>query len=398
MRAERKGPLAGIRVVESASFITGPYCGQLLADLGADVIKVEAPDGGDPFRSFAGSLYSPHFIAFNRNKRSLTLDLRTDRGKLVMRRLLEGADVFLENYRPGVVERLGLDYPTVRAWNPRVIYCSISGMGQSGPYVHRPTYDTIGQALSGMLSQLLEKDHPRIVGPAFSDGITGLTAAYLVLAALAARERTGKGQKVEVSMLEATTAFQSSETSFYFQSGDAGGPRRRASMSQSYAFTCQDGALVAIHLSSPQKFWEGLVRSVDRPDLLEDERFATRLGRATRYEQLHALLAEEFKKKPCAEWLKLLEANDVPHAPVYRFDEVFADPQARHLGLELRLTHPTQGEIGTAAPPGRFSATPWGNLLPPPALGEHTEEILRELDLPDERPSGGEDPPPPPPR
>ena len=384
MGTERKGPLVGIRVVESASFITGPYCGQLLADLGADVTKVEAPDGGDPFRSFASGLYSPNFIAFNRNKRSLTLDLRSDSAKLVIRRLLERADVFLENYRPGVVERLGLDYPTVRTWNPRVVYCSISGMGHSGPYVHRPSYDTIGQALSGMLNQLLEKEHPRIIGPAFSDGITGLTAAYLILAALAARERTGEGQKVEVSMLEATAAFQSSETSFYFQTGDKGGPRRRPSASQSYAFTCADGAILAIHLSSPQKFWEGLVKSVDRPDLLEDERFAARLGRVTNYEQLYALLVEEFKKKPRAEWLKILEANDVPHAPVYGFDELFADPQVKHLGLELTLMHPTQGEIGAVAPPGRFSGTPWGNLLPPPTLGEHTEEILRELGLSDE--------------
>jgi crotonobetainyl-CoA:carnitine CoA-transferase CaiB-like acyl-CoA transferase len=185
-------------------------------------------------------------------------------------------------------------------------------------------------------------------------------------------------------MLEATAAFQASETSFYFQAGDTGGPRRRASLSQSYAFTCADGARLAIHLSSPEKFWEGLVKSVHRPDLLQDERFAPRLGRVTNYEQLYALLAEEFKKKPRAEWLKILEANDVPHAPVYNFDEVFGDPQVKHLGLELRLTHPTEGEIGTIAPPGRFSATAWGNLQAPPTLGEHNEEILRELNIPDE--------------
>lgn len=381
MSRERRGPLVGIRVVEACSFITGPYCGQLLADLGADVVKVEQPDGGDPFRSFAGSLYSPTFIAFNRNKRSLTLDLRSDRGKLVMRRLLKRADVFVENYRPGVTERLGLDYPTVRAWNPRLVYCSISGMGQSGPYVHRPSYDTVGQALSGMLSQMLDRDHPRIRGPALSDGTTGLTAAYLILAALVAREQTGEGQKVDTSMLEATAAFLASETSHYFQGGDPGGPRRRPALSQSYAFTCQDGKLVAIHLSSPQKFWEGLVRSVSRPDLLEDGRFAPRVGRIKNYEELHELLAAEFRKKPRDEWLQILETNDVPHAPVNSFDDVFKDPQVRHLGMELRLTHPAEGEVRTVAPPGHFSATPWGNLLPPPTLGEHTEEILRELDL-----------------
>lgn len=375
------GALAGVRVVESASFITGPYCAQLLADLGADVVKVESPDGGDPFRSFAGTLYSPQFTAYNRNKRSVALDLRSERGKLAMRKLLERADVFVENYRTGVMDRLGFGYETVRHWTPRLIYCSISGMGRSGPYVERPAYDTVGQALSGMLSQLLEKDRPRIVGPAFSDGITGFTAAYAVQAALLARERTGEGQRVDVSMLEATTAFMTSEAAFYFQLGDEGGPRRRPSLSQSYAFTCQDDKILAVHLSSLPKFWEGLVRAVERPDLLQDARFATRLDRANRIEELQELLALEFRKRPRAEWLPILQALDVPHAPVYTFGEVFEDPQAQHLGLRLDLSHPVQGVVGTVAPPVRFSATPWGKLAAPPTLGEHTAEILRELGL-----------------
>ena len=376
-----KGPLVGVRVVEAASFITGPYSGQLLADLGAGVIKVESPDGGDPFRSFAGSLYAPHFIAFNRNKRSLALDLRSERGKRVMRKLLERADVFVENYRPGVMDRLGFGYETVREWNPRLIYCSISGMGRSGPYVERPAYDTVGQALSGMLSQMLEKDRPRIVGPAFSDGITGLTVAYAILAALLARARTGEGQRVDVSMLGATTAFMTSEAVYYFRLGDQGGPRRRPSLSQAYAFTCGDDKIIAIHLSSLDKFWQGLARTVDRPDLLEDPRFTTRLGRVNRSEELQELLAAEFRKRPRADWLPILQTHDVPHAPVYAFGEVFEDPQARQLGLKLDLDHPTEGAVGTVAPPVRFSATPWGELAAPPTLGEHTAEILRELDL-----------------
>ena len=375
------GPLAGVRVVESASFITGPYCGQLLADLGADVIKVESPDGGDPFRSFAGTLYAPHFVAYNRNKRSLALDLRSERGKPVMRKLLARTDVFVENYRPGVMDRLGFGYESVREWNRRLIYCSISGMGRSGPYVERPAYDTVGQALSGMLSQLVERDRPRIVGPAFSDGITGLTVAYGILAALLARERTGEGQRVDVSMLQATTAFMTSEASFYFRMGDEGEPRRRPSLSQSYAFTCQDDRIIAIHLSSLPKFWEGLARAIERPDLLEDSRFATRLDRVKQVEELQELLAGEFSKRPRADWLPILQSHDVPHAPVYTFGEVFEDPQAQHLGLRLDLTHPTEGAVGTVAPPIRFSATPWGELTAPPTLGEHTAEILRELDL-----------------
>jgi len=375
------GPLSGVRVVESASFITGPYCGQLLADLGADVIKVESPEGGDPFRSFAGTLYSPHFIAYNRNKRSIALDLRAERGKRVMQRLLERADVFVENFRPGVMERLGFGYDTVRAWNPRVVYCSISGMGRTGPYVERPAYDTVGQALGGMLSQMLTKDNPRIAGPAFSDGITGLTTAYAILGALLARERSGEGQRVDVSMLEATAAFMTSEASYYFRLGDEGGPYRRSSLSQSYAFTCRDDSIIAVHLSSLPKFWEGLVRAVERPDLLDDPRFATRLDRVNAVEALQEILAAEFAKRPRAEWLAILEAEDVPHAPVYTVGEVFDDPQALHLGLKLDLPHATEGAVPTVAPPARFSATPWGKLAPPPTLGEHTDAILRELGL-----------------
>ena len=374
------GPLIGVRVVEAASFITGPYCGQLLADLGADVIKVESPDGGDPFRSFAGGRYAPHFLAYNRNKRSLALDLRSERGPRVMQKLLARSDVFVENFRPGVMDRLGLGWETVRAWNPRLIYCSISGMGRSGPYVERPAYDTVGQALSGMLSQLVERDRPRIVGPAFSDGITGLTVAYAVLAALLARARTGEGQRVDVSMLEATTAFMTSEASYYFRLGDEGEPRRRPSLSQAYAFTCADDRMLAIQISSLDKFWQGLLQSVERPDLLEDPRFRTRLDRVERFEELQALLAGEFRKRPRADWLRILAGHDVPHAPVYTFGEVFADPQVQHLGLRLDLPHPTEGTVGTVAPPVRFSATPWGKLSAPPTLGQHTEEILRDLD------------------
>jgi crotonobetainyl-CoA:carnitine CoA-transferase CaiB-like acyl-CoA transferase len=256
-------------------------------------------------------------------------------------------------------------------------------MGRSGPYVERPAYDTVGQALSGMLSQLVERQRPRIVGPAFSDGLTGLTVAYAILAALFARERTGEGQRVDVSMLEATTAFMTSEAVYYFRLGEEGGPRLRPALSQAYAFTCQDDAILAIHLSSLGKFWEGLARAVERPDLLADARFATRLDRVHHVETLQELLAAEFRKRPRADWLRILDTHDVPHAPVYTFGEVFEDPQARHLGLRLDLRHPTEGAVATVAPPVRFSATPWGELAAPPTLGQHTADILRELDLPE---------------
>lgn len=376
---KKQGPLTGLRVVESASFITGPYASQTLADLGADVVKVEPPAGGDPFRAFAGGLYSCNFIACNRNKRSVQLDLRTVDGKAAMKKLLTSADVFIQNQRPGAIDRLGFGYETVREWNPRLVYCSISGMGQSGPYAHRPAYDTVGQGLSGMMSLIVQQDKPQIVGPAFSDGITGLTASQLVLAALWERERSGQGQHVDVSMLEATTAFVANEAIWWLQEKEVSYARTRPMRSQSYAATCADGKMVAIHLSSIPKFWEGLCKAIEREDLLNDDRYASRMARVKHFEELHELLAEELAKRPRHEWLRLLDENDVPHTPIYTMDEVFEDPQVQYLGLEVQLEHPTEGRVGTVAPPGRFSRTPWGNLAAPPTVGEHSTDILEQL-------------------
>jgi crotonobetainyl-CoA:carnitine CoA-transferase CaiB-like acyl-CoA transferase len=378
-RTAADGPLAGLRVVELANFIAGPYAGQLLADLGAEVIKVEPPDGGDPFRSFAGGTYSPHFIAFNRNKRSLAIDIREDAGREVMQRLLTTADVLVENSRPGVMGRLGLGYAQASAWNPRLVYCSVSGFGQDGPAAKRPVYDTVGQALGGLLSQTISAADPQIHGPAMADGISGLTAAYGILAALQARARTGTGQHVDVSMFASVAAFLGSEASMWHRTGDPGGPRRRPAISQSYALGCADGRVMTIHLSSPPKFWKGLVEAVGRPGLASDPRFATRQSRVQHFEELHGLLAREFVRRPSAEWQRLLAEHDVPHARVNTVAEVFDEPQARHLGLALRLQHPSEGDVTTVAPPVRFSATPWRGLQAPPVLGEDTTDVLAEL-------------------
>ncbi len=375
------GPLAGIRVVELASFIAGPYAGQLLADLGAEVVKIEAADGGDPFRSFAGGHYGPHFVAYNRNKRSVVLDLHSDLGKEAVRRLVTGCDVLVENSRPGVMERLGLGYPTVRQWNERIIYCSVSGFGQDGPDARRPVYDTVAQSLGGLLGQTLDPTEPRIVGPAMADGIAGLTAAYAALAALTARERLGLGQHVDVSMFAAVAAFLGSEASMWHQAGDPGGPRSRPSVSQSYAFTCADGRVMTLHLSSPTKFWAALVGAVGRPQLAKDPRFATRGARVQNFEELHTLLAAEFATLTSAQWQERLAAHDVPHARVNTVAEVFEERQARHLGLALRLPHASEGEVVTVAPPVRYSETPWDGLQAPPLLGEDTDAVLAELGL-----------------
>ena len=368
-------------MVELATFIAGPFAGQLLADMGADVIKVEQPGTGDPFRAFAGGLYGPHFVAYNRNKRSLAVDIRSESGSLIIRPLLERADVLLENFRPGVMARAGLGYDTVREWNPRLIYCSVSGFGQSGPYRDRPSYDGVGQGLSGLAAQLLDPERPRIVGPALSDCMTGMTAANAILAAWVARQRTGRGQHVDVSMLAATAGFLASEVSMHFQNSEAGDWRTRARLSHSFAFRYADGKLLTVHCSAPVKFFEALLRATGRQDLLERAEYASRSDRIEHFDELEDALAAEFGKRPRAEWAAILEAHDVPYAPVYGLEEVFADPQVRHLGLELRQRHPTEGELGTVAPAARFSDTPWHNLQPPPTVGEHTGEILEELGL-----------------
>jgi crotonobetainyl-CoA:carnitine CoA-transferase CaiB-like acyl-CoA transferase len=371
--------LDGVRVLEVANFITGPYAGQLLADLGAEIIKIEDPQGGDPFRSWGKGLYSPHYCAFNRGKQSLTLNLRTEKGRDILYRLIPDMDVLIENFRPGVVDRLGIGYDRVREINPRLVYCSISGMGQSGPYAQRPAYDTVGQGLSGLLSLLMDVSNPRLVGPAFSDSVTGIFACYGILGALLAREKTGLGQRVEVSMLSATLAFLLEPVASFFATGESPGPYTRPRVAQAYAFTCSDGKAFAVHLSSPPKFWEALTSVANRPDLREDPRFSTQEDRIANYEELQKTLAEIFKTQPCSYWLVRLEQFDVPYTPIYTLAEVFEDPQVQHQGLEISYEHPSMGTIRSVAPAVTLSDTPAGAITAPPALGEHTELILHRL-------------------
>jgi crotonobetainyl-CoA:carnitine CoA-transferase CaiB-like acyl-CoA transferase len=365
-------------VVEVASYITGPYAGLLLADLGADVIKVEDPQAGDPFRSWGDDLYSPHFVAFNRSKRSLTLDLKQPHGLEALHRLLTEADVLIENFRPGVADRLGFGYEAVRARNPRLIYCSISGTGQTGPAAHRPTYDTVGQALSGLLSLLLNPNEPRPVGPALSDSLTGLFACYGILAALQARERSGQGQRVETSMLEATLGFLLEPFGMYFGTGQPTRPSTRQAVAQVYVFACADDLLIALHLSSPTKFWQALLSATGRQDLAQDARFQGRAERIRSYEQLYAELGPTFRARPRAEWLRLLEAADVPCAPVYSVEEVVDDAQVQHLGLVQCVAHPSQGSTRMLGFPVRFRTTPLDPSGPAPTLGEQRTAILTE--------------------
>ncbi|UUX95294.1 CaiB/BaiF CoA transferase family protein [Aquabacterium sp. J223] len=375
--------LDGVRVVDLGSFITAPYAAMQLAELGADVVKVERPQGGDPFRSFAGGLYSPQYQAHNRGKRSLALDYASPQGLSVLKALAANADVLIVNLRPGAAERLGLGAAALQASNPRLIYCAISGFGESGPYRDRPAYDTVGQALSGWLSLFHDSADPRIAGPAVCDAITGLFAAQGVLAALYERERTGRGRLVEANMVEACLAFATEPLSQFFASGKAVSPFSRTALSQSFVLMCADGRRIGLHLSSPDKFWRGLLLAIERPDLGEDERFARRESRVRHYEDLARALAEAFARRPAAEWERRLLAHDVPFSPALRLDELEDDPHVRHLDPFVRAPHPRQGEVRGVRHPLRYDRQRLPDLPAPPELGEHSLQLLRQIGLSD---------------
>ena len=372
--------LAGCRIIEHGIFITGPYTGMLLADLGAEVIKVERPDGGDPFRNFEGGLYGPQFQAYNRNKKSIALDLKSDKDRAVFRGLIASADVYIQNFRPGIAEELGAGAKALRKLNPRLIYCAISGFGPDGPYAKRPTYDTVAQAMSGWLSMFVQPGDPRVAGPAISDTVTGLYAAIGILGALHERQKTGRGRLVEVSMLEATMNFASEPIHTYFVNGSVAGPRDRARIAQSYVFACADGKLVVLHLSSLEKFWKGLLAVVERPELAVDPRFAARMDRIRNHEALNDILKPIFAARPRTQWLDLLEKADVPHSPILKIDEVIADPQVKHLGIERQMVHPTQGPVRTMQRPLVYDHDRRGIAVSPsPVLDEHGAAIRKAL-------------------
>ena len=375
--------LQGIRVVELGTMITAPLAGMMLADHGADVLKVEHPKGGDPFRSFRGGLYSPHFVAYNRGKRSIKLDLRSDDGRAVLLNLLAGADVLIENYRAGVMERLGLTPKVLQETNPRLIHCSITGFGSSGPYSSRPAYDAVGQALSGISSMLLDPEDPQACGPTIPDNATGMYACYGILGALYEREKSGRGRRVEVNMLEASIAFMPDPFVNYVRMDIDNDRLTRVASSHSFAFRCADGKLLAVHLSSQTKFWEALCGVLQRPDLIADERFRTRDLRVRHYRELCQVLADVVKTRPRGAWMTALEAADVPFAPVHAIPEVIDDPQVQHLQTFYESRHPTEGHSLDIHRPVLIDGARQ-ELAPAPALGEHTATVLAELGYPED--------------
>lgn len=375
--------LSGVRVLDLGNFITAPYAALLLAELGADVVKVERPESGDPFRWFAGGLSSPHFQAHNRHKRSIALDYMKSEGREVLYELVKSADVFVINVRPGVEAKLGLDVEALHALNPRLIYCSITGFGADGPYAGRAAYDNVGQALSGLLSRFHDSDDPRVAGPAISDAATGVFACVGVLGALFERERTGRGRTVEVSMLEATLALAIEPLAHTLVTGEDQPFFQRGAMSQAYILKCKDGHRIALQMSSPDKFWEGLAAVIERPDLLQ--RYPDRKTRVASYEAIGRELAEIFATRSRDEWLERLARHDVPFAPERRLSELPDDPQVRHLGLFHDLEHPSAGTVRSVKRAIRYDGSRDIDHRPPPTLGEHSREVLREAGFDDAR-------------
>ena len=373
------GALAGIKVVETASYVTGPFASQLLADMGAEVIKIEEPTRGDPFRGWGDKNYSATFCSLNRNKKSLTLDLRRDEAREIMLKLLGQADVFIENFRPGTLARRGLGYEDIKASNPKIVYCSISGFGQSGPYRDMPGYDTIGQARSGLLSLLTDPGKPQGMGISFSDHLTGMYACYGVLSALVNRLMTGEGQRVETSLLRASVSFVAENAARYFETGRV--PRRshRTKTAGVFAFVDQDGLPFVLHMSSPDKFWRAMFEVVGHAEWAEDPRFKDRRSRVEHYDTLAESLQVIFGSGKRDVWLRRLQEKDVPAAPLNTLDEVFADPQVKSYGFPIEIEHPKMGSVKMVGNAVDLSRTPPAMELPPPTLGEHTDEVLRSL-------------------
>ena len=371
--------LKDIRVVELGTYITGPAAAMHLADLGADVIKVERPGTGDPFREFKGGLYSAHYQAYNRNKRSVALDTTKPDDLAVFLDLIATADVFIQNFRPGVAEKLGVGEEDLRRARPDLIYCAISGFGQTGPSRDRPAFDSVAQAASGYLRLLTPPTDPRVIGPAIADSLTGQYAAMGILAALIERTKTGLGRRLDISMLEAMSHFNLDSFTHYYSAGEVMGPLSRPMVSQSYTFECADGKWVAIHMSSPTKFWLSFLAATGQDHLAQDPRFAERPESIRHQDDLIAHFTPVFLNKTRDAWCAALLDHEVPHSPAYDSDEALEDPQARHLNLKISAPSRELGTFTTVRAPYNFDGQPELDVVPPPVLDEHGAEIRSEL-------------------
>lgn len=369
-----------IRVVEQGTFITGPCAGMMLADLGADVIKIESAGNGDPYRSFKTGFYSAHFQAYNRNKRAIGLDLKSETDREIFYRLITQADVYIQNFRPGAAARIGADYETLSRINPKLIYCSISGFGPDGPYSQRPVYDSVAQAVSGFLSVSIDPQQPRFIGPALADAITGIYASLGISAALVERNRTGKGKRIDISMVEAMMHFAVEPFMGYFALGEEPSGVDRPRLAQAFIVRCKDGKLFAFHLSSLDKFWDALVDAIEGQELARDERFSQRLKRIDNYKELNAELNAIFATKTRSEWVERFSQFDVPFAPINTIPDVVSDPQARHLEMFVPVTGRIEGAQQSVRPAYSFDGERARTVRAAPVVNQHGDEIRSALE------------------
>ncbi len=393
------GPLSHIKVLDMSRVLAGPWCGQLLADIGAEVIKIERPPdglgaGGDDTRAW-GPPYlkdtqgrdtgeAAYYLSANRGKQSLTLDISKPQGQEVIRRLAERADVLIENYKTGQLRKYGLDYASLKALNPRLIYCSITGFGQTGPYAHRAGYDYIIQGMGGLMSITGERDDlagggPQKVGVAVADLMTGMYSGVAILAALASREQTGAGQLIDMALLDTQVAMLANMNMNYLTSGQS--PVRAGNAHQNLVpyqvFECADGHVIIAAGNDAQ--YARFCVAGGEPQLAADPRFAVNPQRVRNREVLIPLLAAMVKKRSRQAWMEGLEAVGVPCGPINTIADAFADPQVRARGMRVDLPHPTAGSIPMVANPIKYSGTPLEYNAPPPMLGEHSDAVLRSL-------------------
>lgn len=380
--AQAKGPLDGMKVIELAHIMAGPVCGMMLADMGADVIKVEKPDGDDTRRFLPPDINgeSAAYMMMNRNKRGIVLDLKSEDGKAVLRRMLETADVVIENYRMGTMEKLGLGYEDLKAVNPGLIYCEISGFGRTGPYANRGGFDLIAQGMSGLMSITGEGPGrpPVKSGAPVSDITAGILGALGCAAAYARKLQTGEGQKVDTSLFEAGITHTYWQSAIAFATGASPGPLGSAHpLNAPYqAFRTADGW---INLGAAnQKNWERMLAVIGAEELASDPRFANNHGRMQNLPALEEILNGHFSQRSSAEWLAQLEAAGVPAGPVLDISEMHEDPQTLSREMVVETEHPTAGRVKAIGLPIKFSDTPGGVTRPAPLLGEHTAEVLRE--------------------
>ncbi|MEP1352454.1 MAG: CaiB/BaiF CoA-transferase family protein [Tateyamaria sp.] len=383
---QAKPPLAGVRVLEFGQIAAGPFAGSLLADLGADVVKVERPDGGDGMRSWppltdngAGDLYSENFASLNRNKRSITANLKDPEDLARLKRLAAECDVIVENYRPGVLDRLGLGYDALRADNSALVYCSISGYGQTGPYHKKGAFDVTVQGMSGLMSVTGEKGGvPVKAGVPVGDFCAGLYAGYTILAKLMQARETGQGGHIDCSMLGSLLGVAALQTSQYFGTGEApealGSAHPRNAPYR--AFQASDAPFIIA--AGNDKLWEQVAHAVGLSHLIEDPRFATQLWRAENQDGLFDLLQPEFEKQTAEYWLTEMDKRGVPCSPINTYPEVFEGEQVKHMNLVRSVTLPNGQETRTTAFPIQMTGYDFEIFRDPPKLGAHNEDVLAD--------------------